>query len=389
MLENEVPREQVGRDTFSRYKAQIRSATIASLAILEGEAIDRVYCDLHDDFVIRQQGSDGAKYLFYQVKTNAKHNHNWTLSEVFGLNSKLKDQSKQDTEKIKDSFFGKLLLHTVVFDEGCQNVVFQTNIHMHDEIDNIVEDIRIGLFNNKYTQVILDKFNDCYKDNLSENLSQAEVQKKLSKLSFDTDVFYLKDNENFEPFAREKIYAYSEIDLDRTELKVILLKLVDMVENKSSGIIIELTAESIEKLAGISIDDLLSVLSISRDAYYNLLEGGDSKAIKSASIIQRLLKKAGAGDNTIAYCSRCKSEWDIWVRKNRHIIIEFDLHSITQQIANLISPLIENSNSVDIALLRKPINALLDRLRKEELIYDLNENLIVGGIFSELVKGKS
>lgn len=259
----------------------------------------------------------------------------------------------------------------------------------HDEIDDILKDIQSGHFKNKYTKVLLDKFNDCYEDDLDKKLSQVDIQNRLLKLEVEPDVFYLKSDVNFEPFAREQIHTYSEIDLDRTELKVILLKLVDMVENKSSGIIVELTAESIEKLAGISINDLLSILSISKDAYYNLLDGGDSKAIKSASIIQRLLKKAGADDNIIAYCSKCKSEWDIWLRKNRHIISELDLHAITQKIANLILPLMESSNSVDITLLREPIKNLLGQLKNEELIYDLNENLIIGGVFSELVKGKS
>lgn len=47
VLGTKKPREQIGRDTFARYKAQIRSAAIAALAILEGD-VDRVYCYLHD-----------------------------------------------------------------------------------------------------------------------------------------------------------------------------------------------------------------------------------------------------------------------------------------------------------------------------------------------------
>jgi len=101
MLATKKPREQKGRDTFSRYKAQVRSAAMASLSILEGKEIDRVYCDLHDDFVIRKKDDQGFSYIFYQVKTKGKQNHNWALNELFGLKSKLKDQSKQETSKIK------------------------------------------------------------------------------------------------------------------------------------------------------------------------------------------------------------------------------------------------------------------------------------------------
>ena len=49
MLETKPAREQNGRDSFSRYRAQARSAAMAALSILEGGNIDRVYCDLHDE----------------------------------------------------------------------------------------------------------------------------------------------------------------------------------------------------------------------------------------------------------------------------------------------------------------------------------------------------
>ena len=390
MLEKKTPREQSGRDSFSRYRAQVRSAAMASLSILEGKEIDRVYCDLHDDFVIRKQDSNGYSYIFYQVKTNGKQNHNWKISEVFGLNSNIKDQSKQDTEKIKDSFVGKLLLHTVVFDKYCNSVIFQTNINNSDAIIELLNDIELGKFANKFSQVLRERFNDCYEDVLDRKLSQDEIEANLSKLIFETDIQHLKQpGDNFEPIAKHKIYEYSEVELNVAELKEILLKLLDLVEKKSSGVIQNLTSDSVEKMAGISIDDLLSILRISKDAYNNLLAGGDKKAIKSASIIQRTLENAGAGRDAVEYCSRCKSKWDLWLRNNRHILLEIDLNTITQKVKDLLHTKIGNSNAVNISLLRNPIKKLIEELEKEELIYDLNEDLLLGGIFSELVKGKS
>lgn len=134
MLHTRKPREQDGRDSFSRYRAQVRSAAIASLAILEGQNIDRIYCDLHDDFVVRRKEENGFSYTFYQVKTKGKQNHNWSINEIFGLNTRLRNQDKQSPEKIKNSFAGKLLLHTIVFNSYCDSVVFQTNIHNSDEV---------------------------------------------------------------------------------------------------------------------------------------------------------------------------------------------------------------------------------------------------------------
>lgn len=390
MLDQKAPREQIGRDTFGRYKAQVRSAALATLSILEGKEIDRVYCDLHDDFVIRKQDSNGYSYLFCQVKTKGKPNHRWTLSEVFGLNSKASDQNKQNTKDIKDSFVGKLLLHTVVFDKSCNCVIFQTNIHNDDNIIQLLDDINSGKFANKFNKVLIERFNSCYEKELNRKLSEDEIKGNLSKLVFETDVQHLKQNNtNLEPLAREKIYEFSEVDLGIAELKEILLKLLDLVERKSSGIIQNLTQESIEKFSGISIDDLLPILSISKDAYRILIDGGDKKAIKSASIIQRSLTKSGAGSQEVEYCSRCKTMWDFWLRNNRHILTEFDLNAITQQVKLILEESKNNSQSIKISSLKKPIQNLIEEFKKEGLLYDLNEDLILGGIFSELVKGVS
>ncbi len=390
VLETKKPREQSGRDSFSRYRAQVRSAAMASLSILEGQSIDRVYCDLHDDFVVRQKDENGYSYIFYQVKTKGKQNHNWSLNEIFGLKKTLKDQSKQEVGKISDSFVGKLLLHTVVFDNYCNAVVFQTNVHNSDDVEGLINDIETGAFENKFTKILVDRFNDCFPEQIKTNLTIEEIKERLSKIKFETDVQHLKNgDDNFEPLARDKIYEYSEIDLDYIECKEILMKLLDLVERKSSGVITELTRATIEKYAGISIDDLLSILSISKDAYNNLIKGGDSKAIKSVSIIQRTLLESGAGIEEVEYCSRCKTEWDLWVRKNRHVIPEFELITIGSHIAKLLGNSRKNGNSIALSDLSKPIKTLENTLNKDNLLYDLTVDLLLGGVFAEIVKGKS
>ena len=141
------PREQSGRDAFSRFNAQVRSAAMASLAILEGKEIDRVYCDFHDDFVVRKKDNKGIVYHFYQVKTKAKQNQNWTVNAVSGIPAK--KNTELDTQKIKDSFLGKLLLHTVQFGDECESVIFQTNANHHDDLELFFQDVKKNNFNNK------------------------------------------------------------------------------------------------------------------------------------------------------------------------------------------------------------------------------------------------
>ena len=389
-LSSREPREQSGRDSFGRYRAQVRSAAMASLAILEGEDVDRVYCDLHDDFVVRKKNANGVSYLFYQVKTKGKQNHNWTVNELFGLKSRIKDQSKQSTAKVRDSFVGKLLLHTIVFDEYCNSVVFQTNIHNDDNIEALHKDITSGTFENKFTKVLIERFNELFPEEIDSKLSIESIKERLSKLEFETDVQYLKDGaDNFEPLARSKIYDFSEVDLSLIEVKEILMKILDLVERKSSGVITDWTEDSIEKLAGISIDDLLAILSISKDAYKNLREGGDRNAIKNVSIIQRTLSGVGANDEQIEYCSRCKSKWDLWHRKNRHVIPEFKLQSITGEIRDLLYTINKKGDVIRFSDFHQPIQELVVSLDADGDLYDLNEDLILGGVFAQLVRGNS
>lgn len=387
MIEKITPREQSGRDSYSRYKMQIRSAAVAALEILNGGPVDWIYCDYHDDFVVRRNSKNGFRYHFFQVKTKGKANHLWTINEIFGLNTLIKDQSKQKIEKIRDSFVGKLLLHTVLFDESCYKITLQTNVHFDDKVNAILKDINTGEMKGVYTNVLISKFNECFFEDLWCKLPSKSVKKNIAKINFIPDVQYLKPTDNnFEVTVGERIYNYSEIDLQREERKEIILKLLDLVDGKSSGIIHELNLKTIQEEAGISINDLLGVLCISKDAYDILSKGGDKKAVKSASIIQRLLLSAGAGKEQIEYASRCKTEWDGWRRSNRHIIPDFDINAITQQIQTLIMVSMDKNNFLSFADLRSQIIDLTQKLESKNILYDLGMDLIVGGIFAELVR---
>ena len=386
MLENSPPREQAGRDSFSRYRAQVRSATLASLSILEGKQVDRVYCDLHDDFVVRLNVNEEFFYVFYQVKTYGKQNYNWTVNDIFGISSQIKDPNKQSTQKIANSFAGKLLLHTVAFGDNCRAVVFQTNINLHDSVESLMNDISGSSFSTDHAQLLISRFSECFSQ---RKLQEEEIKAHLGKLEFSTDLQHLKrENINFEPIAREEIFKYSEVDLSREEIKEILLKLVDLVEKKSSGVIRDLTYESIEEQAGISIEDLLDVLSISKEAYLNLINGGDQLAIKSASIIQRTLITGGANDDQVEYCTRCKIMWDNWLRNNRHILPEMEVLSIQSDIGDILHSTLENGTLV-FTKLREPVQGFVKNLSQNGRLYDLNADTILGGIFSELVRSKS
>lgn len=284
MVHSIKPREQSGRDSFSRFRAQTRSATIASLSILEGKEIDWIYCDFQDDFVVRYRIEGEISYKFYQVKTKSKQNESWTISELTGINTRKKDEN-QDLVKLKESFIGKLLLHTLMFEESCKYIVFQTNINNDNNVESFFEDILNGNFDNKYVQLFLNNFNCIFSGELNGIIDNEGIKNKLKKLIAEVDVEYLKDkHELFEPLVRSRIYDYSEVDLNYSECKELILKLLSLVENKSSGVIKDINENSVNELAGISIKNLLPIMSITYDAYQILLNGGDSNAIKSGRI---------------------------------------------------------------------------------------------------------
>jgi len=388
MLDTVKPREQSGRDTFGRYRAQIRSTAINALRILEGKEIDRVYCDVHDDIVIRLKKGNSHVFVFLQVKTKDKQNHNWTTNDLLNIPETARDLDKHKL-KVKDSFLGKLIRHTILFDKSCIQIVFQTNINNSDPINALIKDLELQSFSNRHSKFLLEKFNEIFINSDERELEEIDIKEQLSKLVFQTDVQYLKSgDDNFIPLARESIYKYSEIDLQREELQEILINLLDLISKKTESIIKDWTLENIENMSGISIDDLLDVLSISKDAYYSLVAGEDNKAVKNASIIQRMLRNTSADASLVKKCSELKIDWDVWLRDKRHDISVLDLESIIDTTRQVVAENLQGNN-FKFSKLRSVAKDILEELEISNLKYNLTEELILGSIFSQLVKDKT
>jgi len=383
------PREQAGRDTLERYNAQIRAASIACLSILEGKDVKRVFCEFHDDFVIEKVIASDIRYTFVQVKTKEKLREIWKLRDVFGILKRKSTKNPQTDEMIRDSFIVKLLQHTINFGESCNEIVFLTNTHVDEDIENIIDDIVSETFSNTHCKLIMDSFNNCFisiqEDH--EKLDIDAIKQNLKKLKFETDVEYIKSkHETFEMLAKQKIFKFSEIELSHTEAKEILFSLLALVNSKSSVKINDCSSENIKKLAGIDLDDLLDVLSISKRAYYDFLDNGDEHALKSASVIERLLRKAGANDMEVDFFTRCKIKWDQWLRNHRHIISEFDYIAIDREINATLDKLTFMHGNLFLSNLRTFINELYNSLHQNNLLHSLDKEALTGSLFSRLVE---
>ncbi len=330
-IHEKAPRETVGRNTVVRFRMQFQAAAYAALEILGGKEVDRVYCDYHDDFVVRRTVAGAVEYHFFQVKTKGRANQQWDVDEVFALKKKGELDTEEKLEAIRNSIAGKLFVHTIEFGDQCREVTLLSNVHFKDEVLDVVADLSAGTSAKKYTRQLIEKFADIVSP--GKPLSSEQLEAARKKLSLLANVQYIGDTlEAFGMAAHHAIWKHSEIELHQHEVERIARSLVTLVEEKSCAQIGGLSKADIDLVTGVGLEDLLQVLSISTQVYQTLQQGGDPAAIKAASILQRKLKEAGAPESMIEAASRAKVSWDVWVRTARHTFPDLTFNVLLGEI---------------------------------------------------------
>lgn len=395
------PREVNGRDVIARFHSQFRGAALASLRILEGKTFDKVYCDFQDDFVVRETMNSDVLYHFVQVKTKAKKKHQWTRLELFGLPKKLpqslngfygpgggfpKAPTDEQVSRIRDSFVGKLIEHTVNFGDSCGTITFLTNAHLDDDVEEVSEAIENKNFGNRTVRYVADNFERIF--GLDFSLSMNEVHGCIARLKFSPGNDHVDPNHpDFDAKATKAVWQYSEINLSYTEGAELVKKLLALVEEKSSSKLIgELSASDLDSSAGIGIDDLLEILPVSRGAYYRFLAQGDASALKNASILQRKLGEAGASDELIETASSWKVSWDNWYRTYRHMY-EFDIAMLQHDLNAIYGRWA--CGEIAFRGLHFEVGVVRSKLSNSPLGSVLSDEMLVGGVLAELVRSES
>lgn len=331
IIHEKAPRETVGRDTMVRFRMQFQAAAFAALEILSGKEVDRVYCDYHDDFVVRRTVAGLVVYHFFQVKTKGRTNQQWDVDGVFSLKKTGTLDTSAKLEAIRNSIAGKLFVHAVEFGDQCRAVTILSNVYFDDGVHDLVADLAAGTSSKKYIRQLIEKFAVIISPDKPMSPEQVEVARK--KLRLEPNVQYIGDSlEAFGVAAHNAIWKHSEIELHQHEIERIAKRLVMLVEEKSCAPIGGLSKADIDLATGVGLEDLLQVLSISTQVYQTLLQGGDPAAIKSASILQRKLKEVGTPDSMIESASRAKVSWDVWMRNARHMFPEFTLDRLLEEI---------------------------------------------------------
>lgn len=376
------PRETAGRETALRFRMQFQAAAYAALEILSGSEVDRVYCDYHDDFVVRRSSPAGVNYHFFQVKTKDRLNKQWTLLEIFALRKRGAIGSGEKLEEVRNSIAGKLFAHTITFGDQCRAVTILSNVHFDDAVLNAISDLQAGGSEEKQVAELIERFGEIFAP--GHDLNPEALKSARIKFGVAPAVDHIGESlDRFTSAARTAIWTHSEIDLRPQEVDEIARSLVDLVMSKSCSRISGLSKQHLEHATSVGLKDLLEVLSISTPVYETLRSGEDPKAIKSASILQRQLKQAGATDSMVETASRLKVEWDIWLRTSRHVYTEMALESLLQEIETTCSNwLLAGGRLAD---LRKLLSALLGQ-QWMTVFKTLNEDLLFGAVLSAMVR---
>jgi hypothetical protein len=381
-IEIVAPTEDVGRETISRFDMQFQAAAFAALEILEGQGVDCVYCDFHDDFVVRRQALGKTTYHFFQVKTKKKLHHQWDLPEIFALKKRGQKADADSLEKVRKSFAGKLLLHGIVFDDACREVTLLSNVHFDDDVVKTVEQLRGRGPTSPAAKFLAEHF--CAIFEIAPALPESTTGELLAKLSLDIGVAYMAPNrEAFASAARTAIHKYSEIDLTYHETNELANGLVDLVYRKSRTPLASVSLSDITALAGVQLEDLLEILSISRSVYNALAAGEEPKTLRSASVLQRCLKSAGATDQMIEFAAEQKVKWDVWHRSARHIYSPFDLALLLEYTDKLYDTWIRRG--AEFATLRVLLEDATDNVLVKKFA-GLQRDLMFGAISAVVVR---
>ena len=392
------PREVTGRDVIERFRVQFRAAGLACLKILEGKNIDRVFCDFHDDYVVREIMNGAKIYHFVQVKTKSAKKHQWRRLELFGLPKRLPKKphkdlhlpgghpppGEKDCEKITSSFIGRLLIHTANFKDACASVTFETNVHFHEDVESIDVALKSANFNEPTLRYLADNYAAICGSNGPATPPEIERRLGLIRLSGENHHLHPHDHQ-FEVAAKQAIFDRCEVDLTHTEGIELAIKLLELVQKKSSGKTLHtMTPGELELTVSVGIEDLLGLLPISISAYHSLANGGDKYALKNASILQRKLGKASP--EVVDAASKWKVDWDNWVRNYRHlhevdlVFLQNDLNGIYARWAG---------GQIAFNGLKDEISSLLTKMQDSPIAPLLSETLLLGGIMSELVRSEA
>jgi len=352
------PRERVGSQTARKYEYQYERTALAALEILlDGKKHISVYCDWHDDYVI-ETGMPPTQYIFHQVKGRKSSQGPWTFREFFGVPLREEsEKTKKPAVVSKKAIVPLMLLHYGNFGDSCAGLAFVTNAGLDPSLDAFLSSVGTSKDETALPDLAKSAFDHlarAYAAADSADVSSVgELFRWLRGIAVFTDRGQIEGSDAALLEIGDVIVNYSEIDLTLRQSKQIAREMVGLVRVKvaHSTTVVPASDEQLQREKGIVVDDVLSVLSLSAQAYAALKVGAGSDIVKTLSRLQRFCKAKGLDEYLVPICN-FKSRWDMWRTIERHnlqsadyVMLEARAHEILK--ANLTMPqVIENAKDI-------------------------------------------
>jgi len=337
------PRERAGAQTGRKYEYQYERTARAALDLLadDGKQVC-VYCDWHDDYVV-ETGQPSTRYIFHQVKGRKSSQGPWKFSEFFGVQMKKSPTpSKNPPAASTDAIVPLMLLHHQNFGDNCAGLAFVTNAGLDTGLSNFLQAI-----NNAPDIASLPAEARIAFQHVSRGYaatapplasSEAGLFTWLRGLAAHTDRGHLEDQDAALLELADVVVNYSEIDLLQRQAKQIAREIVNQVRRKAahSTTVVPASDEQLRRDKGLVVTEILSVLSLSTQAYEQLKAGQGRDTVKTLSRLQRFCQKRGMIDHLVQICE-FKALWDTWRTTERHFVSGADFMLLEKRAHDLLS----------------------------------------------------
>jgi hypothetical protein len=334
------PREQSGSQTAAHYEFQYHQAAADSLQVLDDSQVVCVYCEWHDDYVVELATSGTLQ--FHQVKTRSQSQGPWSLNEFFGVPARRGNHSAEagtGTAARTDSIFARFNDHVSKFGARCDGFIFVTDHGISKEFENLLAGAAVATgvseippnATKAFSRVlasVAQSFDTVTEISFHDFLRRLIVQPAVGKLS---------SLEECKLIIGGRVVDVSEVELSVAEAKKIGATLVSEVRRKSQRTLTSLptSIEALQSLKGLTLGDVLRVLSLSSAGYRELRTGG-RQSVLTLSRLHRFLRRSGADQSLIEDICRLKAQWDAWWIDQRHVVEPLDFVALKKECADVL-----------------------------------------------------
>lgn len=376
-----MPREQVGADTGAKYEFQYFLIAYDALTVLDDQKVVCIYCEWHDDYVI-EQGNASAKYVFCQVKSRGSPAWNAnSLTKVSG--SKTTKQASKNGSSKGGSPLSRMFEHHQQFSDNCGECRFITDGEFGKEFDAFLASVQSAAAESELSPKDTRTF-ESIAEKLDKGASKEAVFGFLKKFRTAIAVITSRQMTTEVPTSVlvAEIMKNTEVSLRHKEAVRIANELLGVVRRRSQKKLgPTCNATELQQEKGITIRDVLQILSLSVEGYTKLRQKGIS-AVQTLSRLQRFAHDHKFPDSAIEIMCSLKATWQAW---NQQQGLSLQWPSASLELQQECSQFLSSTPTHDFASMRKQAKQIAQKYEGSfATTSPLSEEHIMG-LFLELV----